>query len=272
MPAYAPFIAPPLPVEGSWRRRLWIGLGAAAVVVALVAAAVDVHSKQIKWLADPKHPQRLEPAIAGAPTYATVLGPHGRPLAVGRPWGKKCQPVRIIVSRSVPAALREQAQNVVDEARRAGIEVATVPEGGLSFPQWFVYGSGLTQADDVRASLFADAHAPNEGAANPDLLNNGWDAAVDADGTHERLTNVAATVHMSSARTDFDRRRAVRLFIALAMGVDFSTTEASAIRSGATADAFTAADVAAMQLMSGCGTSAVGKLSVPVSPPEPSTP
>ncbi|MGI8683864.1 MAG: hypothetical protein ACR2MO_01970 [Acidimicrobiales bacterium] len=52
------------------------------------------------------------------------------------------------------------------------------------------------------------------------------------------------------------QRPAIRQLVAFTQGVHATTLAKSGIRRGTTIDAFSPADVAAMQLMSGCGPSA----------------
>jgi len=76
-------------------------------------------------------------AIPGAPGYRTFGGPHGKLLAVGRPWGRPCQPIRFAVDQNVPDWMYEQAAAVVAEARRDGIDAPWSPAASSGRPHRF---------------------------------------------------------------------------------------------------------------------------------------
>ena len=51
--------------------------------------------------------------IPGADGYRRFGGPHGKLIAVGRPWGHACQPVRFSVEEHVPDWVYTQIAAVV---------------------------------------------------------------------------------------------------------------------------------------------------------------
>ncbi|HET6909593.1 MAG TPA: hypothetical protein VFH54_09665, partial [Mycobacteriales bacterium] len=64
-----------------------------------------------------------EAAIPGASGYRRFGGPHGKWLAVGRPWGHACQPVRLTVEEHVPDWVYQQVSLVTNEAHADGINI-----------------------------------------------------------------------------------------------------------------------------------------------------
>ena len=73
-------------------------------------------------------------AVPGTPGYSTFSGPAGKPMAVGSPWGKPCQPVVLWVAKGVPDAVYDEVQQVVTEAREAGVDVTLENRRQYWFP------------------------------------------------------------------------------------------------------------------------------------------
>lgn len=194
-------------------------------------------------------------AIPGAPGYSTASGPHGGVFPVGHPWGRRCQPIRFTVEASVPDWVYAQVSAVVTEARRDGIDVALENRAFLWSPRtvWFPPGQG--PSDMPRVPVFADQQRPRPRSDGyPPHLNIGWDAARDTPG-HEHLTSLQGVLHLAVLQGDaLGTRVAVRQLLAFTQGVYTSTRPSSGIADGSRLDRFDAADVAAMQRMSGCGT------------------
>lgn len=196
------------------------------------------------------HEHDVRRRIPGAPGYVRYGGPHGKLLAVGRPWGLACQPVRFTVERSVPDWVYGEAVDVVNEARADGIDVTIETRSFTWDPTSLFYAPGRTPAGVPRVPIFADARS---GGGVFDL---GWDAVVDGDGKHEDVTGLQLVLHLGgrTGRTA-EVRHAVRRLVGFAAGVSRSTKPKgrTAIAHDVGVDRFTRDDVAAIQLMSGCG-------------------
>lgn len=193
-------------------------------------------------------------AIAGASGYSTFAGPHGKPLAIGRPWGEPCQPIRFNVDESVPAWVYAQVASVVQEARSDGIDVTLENRRFLWRPASLYYLDGQTPASTVRVAIFAQNGAPPRFAdGQPEHINLGWDARLDRGGQHEDLTLVQGELWMQTLSQHPQAvRRAIRQLVAMTQGIIRTDRHDSAIAEGTGLDHFTAADVAAMKRMSGC--------------------
>ncbi|HZT66457.1 MAG TPA: hypothetical protein VFA11_11765 [Acidimicrobiales bacterium] len=224
-------------------RALAVLLG---VVLPLSALGLGV------WLS---HQRQAELRIPGAPGYSTFGGPHGKPLAVGRPWGRPCQPVRFTVEQDVPDWVYNQVAAVVAEARADGIDVTVETRNFYWTPSSLYYPAGQTPETVVRVPVFSDdATPPRLRDGQPERILLGWDAAVDPDGTHEDVTSEQGVLHLAALNGDLPAtRRAIRQLVALSQGIEASTSPESGIRQGSTQDRFTPADVNAMRTMSGCG-------------------
>lgn len=198
------------------------------------------------------------PAIAGAPGYHTYGGPHGKGLAVGRPWGVACQPVRFTVEEHVPDWIYRQAAAVVAEARQDGIDVTIETRTFMWKPASLYYAPGQTPDTTVRVPIFAkDGTPPPRHDGRPQHINLGWDARLDDGGRHEAVTSMQGILYTQSTGNDRTARRSVRQLIALTQGIIDADRSDSAIALDTSIDRFSAADIAAMKRMSGCG-NAVG--------------
>jgi hypothetical protein len=221
-------------------------LGAAVLGVGLVCAvAIGV------WLALER--AGPHPAIAGAPGYRTYGGPHGKVLAVGRPWGVACQPVRFTVEEHVPDWIYRQAAAVVAEARRDGIDVTIETRTFMWKPASLYYAPGQTPETTVRVPIFVkDGTPPPRHDGRPQHINLGWDARLDDGGRHEALTSMQGILYTQTTGNDRTARRSVRQLIALTQGIIDADRSDSAIALDTSIDRFSAADIAAMKRMSGC--------------------
>ncbi|HTZ10702.1 MAG TPA: hypothetical protein VMB72_16635 [Acidimicrobiales bacterium] len=239
MPSAVPL---PLPVQM---------MGMARAVAPVVAGGVVV----LGFLPVGRHVADADAArvaIAGAPGYSTVTGPQGLPLAEGQPWGTPCQPVVFGVAAGVPDADYVQLQSVVAEARAAGVDVALETR---EF-QWFpgdVYPAGRTDATVKFVWVTSnDGVPPILAGGHPEHIGFGWDATPDPGGTHERFTDLQATLYLRAVDGPMAVRRAARQLVAFSQAVGATTLGQSGIADGSAVDHFTPADLEAMRVMSGC--------------------
>jgi hypothetical protein len=196
--------------------------------------------------------------IPGAAGYHTVTGPHGKPLAVGRPWGQACQPVRFAVEEHAPDWVYTQVAAVVAEARRDGLNVTLETRDFRWTPTSLYYPPGLRSVTVPRVAVFAHTEKPPQRSdGKPENIRLGWDAKVDADGRHEDLTGVDADFWMQTLNGQPQAvRRSMRQLVAMTQGIGRATRDDSGIARDTSLDRFSSADVAAMRLMSGCGDAA----------------
>jgi hypothetical protein len=195
-------------------------------------------------------------AIPGAAGYSTFAGPAGEPLAIGRPWGRPCQPVRLTVEAHVPDWIYAQVVAVVNEARQDGIDVTVENREFFWNSNSLYYAPGQSPVSTERVPVFADDGTPptlNNG--QPEHIDLGWNASLDPDGHNENLTSAQGTLFLQAIDGNPQVvRRSIRQLIALTEGILSTTQPGSAIADGNSTDHFTAADIAAMQQMSGCNT------------------
>jgi hypothetical protein len=239
--------------RGTSRRSM---LGAALLVVGLVCVvAIGL------WPALERSP---DPTIAGAPGYSTYSGPHGKVLAVGRPWGVACQPVRFTVEAHAPDWIYGQAAAVVAEARQDGIDVTIETRSFMWKPASLYYALGQTPDTTVRVPIFVkDGTPPRRHDGRPEHIGLGWDARLNDGARHEALTDMQGTLYTQSIGNDpLAARRSVRQLIAMTQGIIDAHRSDSAIALDPSIDRFSAADIAAMKLMSGCG-NAIGPVATP---------
>jgi hypothetical protein len=225
------------------RRRLLTLL--IAVVLPLIAASVSI------WLIIERNAAL---AIPGAPGYSTFAGPHGKPLPVGRPWGRPCQPIRFTVEANVPGWVYAQIAAVVSEARQDGIDVTLENRKFLWSPGSLYYVGGQSPATTVRVAIFRHDETPPQLAhGQPEHIGLGWDTRLDLDGRNEDLTLAQADLWMRTLNGNPQAvRRSIRQLIAMTQGIIRTSRPDSAIADGSRIEHFTPADVAAMQRMSGC--------------------
>jgi hypothetical protein len=213
------------------------------------------------WLIHHRRPSR---PIAGAPGYRTFGGPHGKPLALGRPWGRPCQPIRFTVEEHVPDSVYAEVGAVVAEARRDGIDVTLETRNFAWSPGSLYYAPGQSPATVARVPIFAkDGNPPRLSAGEAEHIGFGWNARVDADGRHEDVTYAQGELWMRAiAGSPQLVRRSIRQLVALTQGIIGTSSAGSGIARNTTVDSFSASDVRAMRLMSGCGAAAAHVVSV----------
>jgi hypothetical protein len=217
------------------------------LALALPLAAVGVGA----WLV---YQRNQDLAIPGSPAYSTLTGPQGKPVPLGRPWGRPCQPVRFAVDEHVPDWVYSQIAQVVREARSDGIDVALENRQFFWNPSSLYYADGQSPASTVRVGIFAqDQTPPQLPNGQPEHVGFGWDTVVDPDGRHEDLAQVQGILWMQVLDADAPAvRRSIRQLIAVTQGILRTSRADSGIADGANIDRFTASDIAAMQRMSGC--------------------
>lgn len=194
-------------------------------------------------------------AIPGAPGYFRFGGSHGKLLAVGRPWGSACQPIRFAVEPNTPDDVYSDFASVVAEARSDGLDV-TLDNRQLTWtPQALYYPPGQSSASVRRVLIDWETGPPRRlGNGTSERLKLGWNTAVDADGDHEDITSAQGQLWSRSlANQPQAVRRSIRQLIAMTQGVMRTSRADSGIAQDTGNDRFSTADVAAMKLMSGCG-------------------
>jgi hypothetical protein len=234
--------------HGSRRRSMLAAALLVAGSLGVVATALWLASDHVR-----------HPAIAGAPGYLTYGGPHGKTLAVGRPWGVACQPVRFTVAANVPDSIYAQAATVVGEARRRGIDVTIETRDFLWTPGSLYYAQGQDPGSTVRVAIFMhDGTPPRRHDGRPKRIELGWDARLIDGGRHEAVSSMQGILFSESVGNDPRiARQSIRQLIAMTQGIIDTHRSDSAIALDPSVDRFSAADIAAMKLMSGCG-NAVG--------------
>jgi hypothetical protein len=193
-------------------------------------------------------------AIAGAPGYWTTTGPMGLPFEVGRPWGAPCQPIVFDIYGTMPTPQVTLIEQAIQSARALGLDVT------YAYPDNKWYPSTLYPPGQTNTSVQLVNIIPSEQWPSPvddfgfhEHIQFGWDARVSANGKHEVLTDLTATLFVHAVAGDpQSTERAVRELIALSVGVAGSSTTDSTIASGNTATRFSNRDINAMKRMSGC--------------------
>jgi hypothetical protein len=143
----------------------------------------------------------------------------------------------------------------VAEARAAGIDIGVESRRHTWRPSE-LYPPGLHNADVKFLPVFSNTdtgHLRSDG--KPARDNVGWDAVRDPDGRHEHLTSLNVTLHLATlGDSALEYRRSLRKFVGWSQGISDTTEPGSALPLRATAapDAFSASDIAAMKVMSGC--------------------
>ncbi len=179
--------------------------------------------------------------IPKAPGYLAFLGAGELPAALGRPWGRACQAVRFVPSRSLPPAVARRVSAVVAAARARGLEVTTAAQPGA-----------------VTVAIGAAA-APRRGSSGQ-LISIRRRTRTLPGGRAVVLTSLGATLYTGAlARHPAGLGLAIRRLIALGQGIESSTLPQSGL-SPHGARAFTTADISAMLYTSGCSRVAPGTL------------
>jgi hypothetical protein len=206
---------------------------------------------------------RYSRAIPGAPGYTTYYGQHGLPIAVDRPWGKACTPVRFTIEPAVSAEIRTQVLAVVAEARRAGLNVTLEDAQGMWIDDSVYYPAGMTSADVVDVYIGVDDN-PSYRLANGRMAQvaGGYDSK--RDGRQEDFSSMVGRLRLRVVGGNPTLERvAVREIVSMSQGIRDTPTVSSGMYTGTPLDAFTLSDIAAMRLMSGCGTQALATVSNP---------
>ncbi len=191
-------------------------------------------------------------AIPGEPGYFAVDGEHGHPLAIGRPWGQACKPVRFAVSAAVPNWIYTQISAVVAEARKGGIDVTLESRRSKWAHGSLYYRSGQSPATTAQVDITVSGPTPST-APNKLPMQLSSDSRLDGDQHSEDLTSLAAAFSLPVLKGDTRTvRRSIRQLIAWTQGVSETTDPVSGITLRRFTDSFTHSDLAAMLAMSGC--------------------
>ena len=194
--------------------------------------------------------------IPGAPGYRTFSGPNGLALVVGAPWGSPCRPIVFQVEPNVPLPVYEQFARTVTEARRAGIDVTVETRALHWHPGALYYRPGQSTATATVVPVYANyTEPPLAPDGQPEHLDLQWNAGPDATGRRDILTGADGVLWvLPSVTTPMAVRRSTRQLIAFTQGIWPASYASSGIADGSRTDRFTRRDIAAMLLMSGCGT------------------
>lgn len=226
-------------------RRLWLAVW---FLLPLLAGGL------LGWRVHDNHRLDAGLAIPGAPGYSTMTGPHGKPLAAGRPWGNACEPLRIEAEQQMPGDVYAQLAQVVGEARLSGLNVTLEDRAYGWSPSTLRIPAGMDPRT-VPAFVIGTttAPAPTLSGGRPQRIDEGWDARLDPDGQHEDLTAADGRLYLATlGSSPTAQRTALRELIAFAEGVARTHNTDSGIRADATVDGFTVADTHALRVMSGC--------------------
>jgi hypothetical protein len=191
-------------------------------------------------------------AIPGAPGYSTVHGPHGKPLAVGAPWGTPCAPLVVVTPRTLPGPVYRVIAKTVHTAWADGLNIVVTHRNG-NVPLTALYPvPGSTWAHNVN---IVPGKTSSDPAAPHSLV--GWDAELTGDARHEKLTYLQDTFYLSTLEREPEPvtlRKVVRYMIGFTAGIGSSTKDGSAFNEhlADAGDRFSASDVHAMLTMSGC--------------------
>ena len=204
-----------------------------------VAPSPPPHPVAVTRLAAVAH-RLAEMTIPKAPGYLAFLGPGERPPVAGRPWGRACQAVRFVLSRSLPAETATRVAAVIAAARAQGLAVSTSAHPGAVLVP-------------VSASK-----APQRAGTPPVAVSHS--TRMLPGGRNVALVSLGATLYTRALTADPSRLAlAIRRLIALSQGIGSSTLAGSGL-SAHGADRFTAADITAMLYTSGCSAVAPGGL------------
>jgi hypothetical protein len=225
-----------------------LALGGIIVGVLEIAAAVVLVLALVSFV----HTRLQALQIPGAAGYRTFSGPSGKPLAVGKPWGERCQPIVFEVGKGIPQSVYTQLQQVVQLARNEGVDVTLATQKD----SWFtgsLYPPGLTSGQVKFVALFPDTATPPLLRFDvPEHIAFQWNAKPSPDGRHEIVTYMQADLYLKALTGPASIRRAARQLVAFSQGVAGSSASGSGIADGSGVDSFSPRDIAAMELMSGC--------------------
>ena len=233
------------------------GLALAGLIIGIVQLALSVGVVVLVAVlianGSLPHLGQQEVAISGAPGYATWVGEHGLPMAEGSPWGHPCQPIVFQVNAAMPSQQYDLIQQAIYEARADGVDVTLESPNLIWYPS-LLYPVGQSNSTVQFVEIFPSTESPPIlPNGHQEHIDFGWDTQISADGNHEVLTDLQATIFLAAVRGNPQAtERATRQLVAFSQGVGSSTASGSSIASGNTADAYSTQDIAAMQRMSGC--------------------
>jgi hypothetical protein len=193
--------------------------------------------------------------IPGASGYLTYTGPRGYPGPIGRPWGQACKPIVFGFNSSVPSWIYEQAVQVINEARKQGVDVAAENREGRGNPASLYYRDGESPKTVAVVGVFVKSGVPPVMTDGKHLhINLLWDAKLDSDHHNEDLTAVEGDLYTKVLTGHAELvRRSIRELIAMTQGITSTRLSVSGISNVGVTDRFTSEDIAAMLRMSGCG-------------------
>lgn len=231
------------------------------VIAAVVVVSVLVASFAGRALV---HRLTAQPSISGAPGYLTSRGPHGRPLATGRPWGQPCEPIVFAVDPAVPDDVYAQIAQTVNDSRSLGVDVTVEDRQGF-WQSSELYPPGLTNSGVKFVYIYPNWNVPPLlPNGQPEHIQFGWGAYLDVGNAHEILSGLQADLFLKAmVGNPTASRIATRQLVAFSQGVTASTSAGSGIARGTTVDSYSPADLRAMQRMSGCAYSPSGSTPVP---------
>jgi len=191
-------------------------------------------------------------AIAGAPGYFTFVGPSGRPLAVGQPWGAVCKPVVFSMSSKTPQEIYLETRSVVTQARQDGVDVTMTNLQNRWNPN-SIYPAAKSNSDVEFVPVLVSSLPQFLLNGEPAHIHFGWNASPTRDGKHEVLTYLQATLSLPSLTGNpAEIQLAIRQLIAFSQGIASSNSAGSAMTDGTAANSFSSSDLHAIQIMSGC--------------------
>jgi hypothetical protein len=221
---------------------------------------LELSTAQVTLLA-----QQLSPfAITGEPGYFAVAGKQSRAVALGRPWGVACQPIRFAVEASVPDWAYSQIAAVVAQARQQGIDVVLESRGGAWKHSALYYRDGQSAASSKQVTIVAGAGTGTTSVPmNQQAMQLSTDSRADRDGHKDDLSSITAAFHMQVVNhSTATVRRSIRQLIAWTQGISETTDPVSGITQRSFTDSFTKSDLSAMLAMSGCEAGSSGTTTV----------
>jgi hypothetical protein len=230
----------PLPASVNGSNRVFI---AAIVVGAVLGAAVIPLSTMVARGSDD----------VGVDGYHTFSGQDHRLLVPGRPWGHPCIPIVLQLDPDVPETIRLQAETVVAQARAGGANLVLSNENQAFDPTQL----RLPDKGDVAyVAIFAHDKGPTKSDGQPLRFEATWHTVRDLDGSHDVLTQLKGDLYTEPLDGDpVITRKALRVIVARTAGVAAgATTPGTGLAAGLeqSADQFTASDLKAMRVFSGC--------------------
>jgi hypothetical protein len=202
------------------------------------------------------------PANAEAPGYFPMTSPDRLPLAAGRPWGRPCAALSLqFDSTTVPMSIVSSAFSVVQDLEKHMPIDIVVSEGTLR--RFFGPHSKFDQQPpepwingdyEQLPVTFGTTRAPGPGGSDADWLVS-WQTYASEDGTSVTFNYVIGKIPSEIGASDVLARKAVRLLLARSFGLLYSNVPGSGLQRsfGHSEDGFSAADIHALRVFSGCG-------------------